>query len=115
MACNPTSPADLLAHLLGALVPVLNGGRDGRVAFDAAVILCSTPTVPIARISAVLSAPGVATRLRVVLARDVTRGDVVALLLRDRSDVVRRRASRNPLASPPRAALAPTPVLPSPA
>jgi hypothetical protein len=115
MPGNPTSPADLLAHLLEALVPVLNGGRDGRVAFDAAVILCSTPTVPIARISAVLSAPGVATRLREVLARDATRGDLVALLLKDRSEVVRRRASQNPLASaaPPRAALAPTPVLPS--
>ena len=64
-----------------------------------------------------LSAPGVATRLREVLARDVTRGDLVALLLTDRSEVVRRRASQNPLASTalPGAAPAPTPVLPSPA
>jgi hypothetical protein len=75
----------------------------------------STPAVPLARISAVLSASGVATRLREVLARDVTRGDVVALLLTDRSEVLRRRASQDPLASaaPPEAALAPTPVLPS--
>jgi hypothetical protein len=77
----------------------------------------STPAVPLARISAALSAPSVATRFREVLARDVTRGDVVALLLTDRSEVVRRRASQHPLASAALsgAAPSPTPVLPSPA
>ena len=102
-------------HLLQSLAPLLNGGRDGRVAFDAARILCANPVVPLERIAAMLAAPDVATRLRKVLARDSTRGDVVALLLTDRSAVVRRRASQNPLASAAitRADPAPAPVLPS--
>lgn len=117
LACNPLSPVDLLVRLLQSLAPLLNGGRDGRVAFDAARILCANPVVPLEHISALFSAPGVATRFRKVLARDSTRADVVALLLTDRSAVVRRRASQNPLASTasPRAAPPPTPVLPSPA
>ena len=99
LACNPKSPVDLLVHLLQSLAPLLNGGRDGRVAFDAARILCANPVVPLESISALFSAPGVATRFREVLARDSTRADVLALLLKDRSAVVRRRASQNPHAS----------------
>lgn len=95
LARNPHSPVAVLVRLLEVLEPMLNGGRERQVAFAAAVSLCSNPDIPFMSISALLSAPEISMQFRKVVARETTRVDVVEFLIKDRSELVRRRAAQN--------------------
>ncbi len=94
IACHPHTTADALATLARRLIPMLDNGRGHQVGFKAGVLLCCNPMTPIHAIATLLHSEHVAMQFRKVVARETRRQDVLAILLADRSETVRRQAQK---------------------
>lgn len=94
IAAHPSAPSEALSQIAARLPPVLNRGRNTYWGNRAGIAVCRHRATPIAALEALLSDPQVTSHVRRRIATATTRPDVLALLLRDRSSVVSRRAAR---------------------
>lgn len=94
IAAHPAAPPEALARIAARLPPVLNRGRDTFWGNQAGLAVCRHPATPIDALETLLSDRRVTSHVRRRIASATTRPDVLALLLRDPSSVVRRRAAR---------------------
>lgn len=94
IAAHPSAPPEALAQIAARLPSVLNRGRNTYWGNQAGLAVCRHPTTPLAALEALLRDPRVTSHVRRRIAAATTRPDVLALLLRDRSFVVRGRAAR---------------------
>lgn len=94
IAAHPSAPPEVLAQIAARLPPVLNRGRNTYWGNQAGLGVCRHPATPIAALETLLRDRRVTSHVRRRIASATTRRDVLALLLRDPSTVVRRRAAR---------------------
>jgi hypothetical protein len=92
IARHPNTTPETLHVLAERLRPLLDNGRGHHMAFKAGVHVCSNPKTPIEALEALLKPDHVAMQFRKVVARETRRQDVIDILLKDRSEKVRRRA-----------------------
>ncbi|MGB9754243.1 hypothetical protein [Roseiflexus castenholzii] len=94
IAQHPHTPVEALKMLAERLTPVLDNGRNHQMGFKAGVALCCNPHTPFQGIATLLCSDRVAMQFRKVVARETRRRDVLELLVRDRSETVRRSAQK---------------------
>jgi hypothetical protein len=94
LAEHPRTPAEALGALAGLALPYLGEPRENRWAFALGVALSRHPSTPWTSVRPLLESSRAVTQFRKVVARESHRADVLALLAADRSETVRRAASR---------------------
>jgi uncharacterized protein (DUF58 family) len=94
IAEHPAAPAEALAQVAARLPPVLNRGRNTFWGNRAGLAVCRHPATPLAALERLLTDRRVTSQVRRRIASTTTRPDVLVLLLRDPSSVVRRRAAQ---------------------
>lgn len=92
---NLKTSSQTLEKLAQGLEPFLNSGRNNDMAFIAGVNLFNHPNASTDSLKEVLSSDKVSALFRRKIARESKRKDVLDLLLKDRSEAVRKRASKN--------------------
>ncbi|HVE58559.1 MAG TPA: hypothetical protein VNB22_17125 [Pyrinomonadaceae bacterium] len=92
---NLTASSQTLKKLAQGLEPFLNSGRNNDMAFIAGVNLFNHPNASIESLKDVLMFDKVSVLFRRKIARETKRKDVLDLLLKDPSEAVRKRASKN--------------------
>ncbi len=92
---NPKTTSETLALLAEKLIPVLDNGRDNDRGLEAGIFLCNNPNTPIEAIVKIMASDKTAILFRRKAASKTRRQDVLELLLKDRSEAVRKRASNN--------------------
>lgn len=94
IVAHPAAPAEALAQIAARLPEVLNRGRNTYWGKEAGLAICQHPAAPITVLESLLLDRRVTSHVRRRIASTATRPDVLALLLRDPSSVVRRRAAQ---------------------
>lgn len=92
---NPKTSAKTLKKLADGLTPFLNSGRNNDMAFVAGVNLFCNPNTPIDSLERILDCEKVSVLFRRKVARETKRKDALKLLLKDKSEAVRKRALNN--------------------
>jgi hypothetical protein len=93
LAAHPNSPLDVLEQV-AQRVPSTLHNRDRPLGFAAGIELFKRADTPLSLLFTLLEDEQVTTEFRKVAARETTRGEVVEVLLADRSERVRRAAAR---------------------
>jgi hypothetical protein len=94
IARNANAPSVALARLAAGVLPFLDNGREHQKHFEVGVALCCNANTPKDAIPSLLDYQQTSATFRKVVARETKREDVVRLLLLDRSETVRKEASR---------------------
>lgn len=92
---NLKTSSQTLKKLAQSLTSYLNSGRNNDMAFIAGVNLFNHPNASIDSLKEVLSSGKISVLFRRKIARETKRKDVLDLLLKDKSEAVRKRASKN--------------------
>lgn len=92
---SKTSP-EILSLIGEKLIPFLDNGRNNDMALEAGKNLCNNPNTPIQIIEKIMNSEKVAILFRRKVASKTQRQDVLKILLKDKSEAVRKRAAKNP-------------------
>lgn len=92
---NPKTLPKTLGELAEKLTPFLNSARNNDMASQAGINLFCNPNTPIEALAEILKSDSVSVLFRRKIARETRRKDVLNLLLKDISEAVRKRASKN--------------------
>lgn len=92
---NSKTMPETLFLLAKKLIPSLDSGRDNDNALEAGIYLCNNPNTPFEVIEKIMGSEDVSTLFRRKVASKSRRQDILELLLKDRSEAVRKRAANN--------------------
>ncbi len=92
---NEKTSLKTLWLLAEKLIPVLDSGRDNDLGLEAGICLCNNPNTPFEAIKRIMASEKASTLFRRKVASKSRRQDVLELLLTDRSEAVRKRATNN--------------------
>lgn len=92
---NSKTLPETLSLLAEELIPFLDSGRNNDNALEAGIYLCNNPNTPFAAIEKIMTSEDVSTLFRRKVASKSQRQDVLELLMKDRSEAVRKRATNN--------------------
>jgi hypothetical protein len=92
IARHARTPAAAFRLLAERLPPILNRGRNHQFGLRAGIAFCCNPKTPIGDIEMLIRDTRVSTDFRQMLVREVTRLEVLHLLVTDRSIAVQKRA-----------------------
>lgn len=92
---NSKTSSKTLGKLAHKLIPFLNSGRNNDLASKAGINLFRHPETPVSSLAKILNSDKVSVLFKRKAARETNRKDALDLLLKDKSEAVRKRASKN--------------------
>lgn len=95
LAKNPKTAPKTLGKLAAKLSPHLTTERNKDMAAIAGINLFCNPNAPLDALNEILNSEQTSTLFRRKIARETQRNDVLEILLRDKSEAVRKRALKN--------------------
>ncbi|MHC4741783.1 MAG: hypothetical protein ACYS8Z_07730 [Planctomycetota bacterium] len=91
---NPNTPSEVLSSLAELFMGFVYSHAEDHGRFQGALSLCCDRRIPIDDIARLLQGERTSKHFRRIVARETRRRDVLDILLSDRSEIVRRRATK---------------------